>query len=76
MKNMTTHRLDKLETAQRMLLAGLCAQVTSSKLTMAELTDEELSRFATPQPGEIGVRHLSDAGLEAIVKGDITACQA
>jgi hypothetical protein len=64
-------RITKLEaaTTQRSTYVGLYALVESGKLTMADLIDEELARIATGQPGDLDVRQLSDAELEAIVRG-------
>jgi hypothetical protein len=64
-------RITKLEasTTQRTTYVGLCALVQSGKLAMADLTDEELTRIATGQPGDIDVRQLSNAELEVIISG-------
>lgn len=54
---------------QRRTVSGLVALVASGKLSVRELTDEELERLAAGLGEMIDLHHLSDDELEAIIDG-------
>jgi hypothetical protein len=68
-------------TVERRTLAGLVRLVESGKLTVQQLTDQELERIVAGLPGDTGmvaalpddmgfdVRQLSDDELRAIIDG-------
>lgn len=56
---------------ERRTLPGLVRLLESGRLTIPELTDQELERIVSDvPPGEPDVRDLTDEELAAIIRGD------